>query len=349
MTVAKDNSAKPKDGGSTPVQPPTPAVNAVDDTEFRTATGAEVPGGIPVGVAATGAFEYGTGPIQAIVPAELLEKANFDPGLTNRIDPAGWRALLRNVWPVEALKSVHQDADKKAEVVIGQLTTRARLASALGQRHAVLMSVHPREIDQGDGVRVEGLLEPEQLKGASREVWDHCVKASVGFPDNCQPTLDFWCSQAGDWAGHNIVIHFKQSSKVADVPFEKLAEAAIEQIPLKAVMESLAGRTFSSAISFRDGDERFIEKDSSKYPPNSRRYAPGQVEPYMLKGPAKEVWDFCEKNNLHPTLEYWDTTGPDGEPISGFEIVFHWWTTADAESDELTFRNGTDATDRATA
>lgn len=318
----------------------TPAVtqSPAPATTLNVAAGPTPATGITIGAGSDS--DYGSGPLAAIVPPAFLERAaNLDPKLLQEVDRAGLLALWKNIWPAEELKRLRDDPEFRAEAVLNQITPRARLASQLGMNHAVLYAVHPREIDSGEAgaPRVEGLVQPELLVGAAKLVWDHVSIASVGYAPSCQPTLDYWQSGIDNWAGHNIVIHFNTSSKVKTVGFEELAQTAIQQLPYRAVLECMAGRTFASALSFYDGDERFIEKDHTKYPADSERYSPGNVKPYMLKGPAKEVWDYCQAKNMMPTLEYWETTNLEGSVISGFEIIVHWYKH---KNDDGTFCDG---------
>jgi hypothetical protein len=189
------------------------------------------------------------------------------------------------------------------------------------------------------------MLTPEVLEGASKIVFDHMVLSSLGYGAAHQPTLDFWQSEAGDWQGFNIVAHFPPSTKVAQATLEDLASTAIGQIPTKALLESISGRTFTSVLSFREGDDNSIEKDSSRYPDDlpvdlkEDLYRPGNVKPHMLKGPAAEVWKFCKENGLEPTLEYWETSSDEGT-FSGYEIVIHWFQEAAATADEKLYRDG---------
>ncbi len=293
------------------------------------ATLGPVPGALAIGAEADSNNRYGIGDIRQVLPPHILSKIELDPSIIERVDPEGWRELFRQVrGPAEAVLDGRNPAlyAEIADSIIQQITTRARLASMLGSSHAVLACIPPRDIESDGTV---GAIEPEWLTGVSKIVWDHCVRASEKYGPECQPTLDFWAGLTtdADWSGWNIVIHFNPSSKVEKATPEQAGEWAIKMIPVKAVLEALCARTYASVFSFREGDDVNIEKDITKYP-GQEPYRPGHMQDYMLKGPAKELWDFCVEKDLHPTIEYWDAPNPadpQGERISGYEIVIHWF------------------------
>ena len=267
----------------------------------------------------TGKPGYQAGTLAAVLAPNLLTGVSFQSDIGSRIDPDGWFQIAEQVW--EKYKTM-SDAER-AQMVIDQITTRARMASEVGQRFAVLMSVRLADVSFPAGMeKVYGYIDPEWLKGTARIVWDHVVEKSDGYGPQNQPTLEMWDDRKGDFGGFNIVIHFNPSTKVTAATEENMAQAVIGQIPRRAALEALVGRLHASVMEIREGDARFIERSGEK------KHFPGAAEPSMLKGAAREVWDFCETNALKPTLEYWDVSNSDGAGrakwLSGYSIVTHW-------------------------
>ena len=269
---------------------------------------------------------YQQGTLAAVLSPEVLANVSFQPDIGSRIDPDGWYQLAEQVWKTfEAM-----DDRERAQMIIDQITTRARLASEVGQRFAVLMSVRIADVAFPAGMeKVYGYIDPEWLTGRARIVWDHVVAKSKGYGPENQPTLEMWDDRNGDCGGFNIVVHFPPSTKVVPAGEENMFQTVISQIPRRAALEALVGRLHTSVMEIREGDERYLEKDPSHYPAGSpKKYLQGTAEPYMLKGAAKEVWDFCLANKLQPTLEYWDVSNSDGAGAakwqSGYSIVIHW-------------------------
>lgn len=89
---------------------------------------------------------------------------------------------------------------------------------------------------------------------------------------------------------------------------ETAADLIIAQIPARAEFEAKHDGHHASIMSFKGKDVSF------KF-----------CDPAWLTGPAKLVYEFCEKAGLEPTLEYWEHwPDRDGPAKSGFHMVIHW-------------------------
>lgn len=89
---------------------------------------------------------------------------------------------------------------------------------------------------------------------------------------------------------------------------EIAANRVIVQIPERAEFEAMRGGHHASIMSFKAKNVGYIYYD-----------------PGWLTGPAKLVYEYCEKASLQPTLEYWEYwPDRDGPTKSGFHMVIHW-------------------------
>ena len=262
---------------------------------------------LKVGVASdTDPAGYGSGAVVEALQHDILEMTKLGGiELSTEINPQEWLAVSNQVF-----EHMPQDPESQAQFIINQITTRARLESQLGRDYAVLMSLGFEHYESPGPGKILGYMEPEWLRGTAKIVWDHCVKSSENYP-NHQPSLEYWADSQATASGFNIVIHFPPSTKVAPTPYEQLADTVIEQIPTRAMLESLVGRTYSilMGIPKQDIDRQHVEHHE------------GLISPEMLCGQTKQVFDFCRDNNLHPTLEYWDDGKGD---MSGYNVVIHW-------------------------
>jgi hypothetical protein len=91
-------------------------------------------------------------------------------------------------------------------MVLQQIPERAQLEARLGRRHAVIMGIPSTDIDTSHKDWSRDVLTPEMLKGAARDVFEHC-KGENGAPD-LKPTLEYWDDGKGGAGGFNIVIHW---------------------------------------------------------------------------------------------------------------------------------------------
>jgi len=104
-----------------------------------------------------------------------------------------------------------------------------------------------------------------------------------------------------------------QALRVSDEEIQRhedeiAAHRVIVQIPARAEFEAQHEGKHASIMSFKGKDISF------------KFYDPG-----WLTGPAKLVYEFCEKSGLQPTLEYWEHwPDRDGPVKSGFHLVIHW-------------------------
>lgn len=88
-----------------------------------------------------------------------------------------------------------------------------------------------------------------------------------------------------------------------------MAENIIAQIEDKCVREALMQRTHVIVMSLKD--DRDYDRKIWPQTPNKQ----------TIRGPGKIVFDFCEKEGLMPTIEYWH----DGMGLeSGYNIIVRW-------------------------
>ena len=96
-------------------------------------------------------------------------------------------------------KSASLPTTNLTETVLDKLPVRALLEASCGRDHAVIMSFRGNEAQESAGV-----LDPSELKGAEKNVYDHCVQKGWN------PSIEYWDSVTKDstTSGFNIVVNW---------------------------------------------------------------------------------------------------------------------------------------------
>ena len=112
----------------------------------------------------------------------------------------------------------------------------------------------------------------------------------------------------GEEAARAKIEHEKRMEDEKRQVEEHKAESILLQIPARAEQEAKVGRNHATVMSIGYGD----------YHGNTYK---NTLDPNILIGAAKIVYDSVAKAGLAPTLEFWhDGVGMN----SGYNIVIHW-------------------------